>query len=426
MKKFITIFVFVLCYSAAVHAQAASDVASNYGGIWGSSDNGGNGFLGWNVTSNNGGGLYAGTFIGSSTDGAGNINTSGVSFGLYANPSGAFVNASRSFIAALGVTNIFTFRMALNYDNGNKGFNLISGTLGEVFNFNVGTGASVSSANATLTPGSGAGYNYGGNDAVIDVTITMLSTSSFQYSISRTSSQGFQGVLFSGTVTGATQSITGFQFYVAGTDAGGAAQNNLYFNHLSVSGDPLPVELTSFNATIRNGFVDLKWETATEVNNHGFEVERKSVTSDWSKIGFVDGHGTSNSPKFYKYSDKPSGTGKFSYRLKQIDNDGQFEYSPVVEVLVDNLPNGFVLEQNYPNPFNPETSIRFALKEDTKASLKVFNAMGEEVTTLFDGIAEAGRYYDVKFSGNDLSSGFYIYKLVAGEYVSVKKMLLMK
>ncbi len=188
----------------------------------------------------------------------------------------------------------------------------------------------------------------------------------------------------------------------------------------------LPVELTSFNATHKKGIVDLKWETATEINNNGFEVERKSASAEWSKIGFVEGHGSTNSPKYYSFSDKPSGTGKFSYRLKQIDNDGSFEYSPIVEVLVDNLPNGFVLEQNYPNPFNPETSIRFALKQDTKASLKVFNAMGEEVATLFDGIAEAGRYYDVKFSGNDLASGFYIYKLVAGEYVSVKKMLLMK
>jgi len=194
------------------------------------------------------------------------------------------------------------------------------------------------------------------------------------------------------------------------------------------AGEPtaLPVELTSFIATTKNGMVDLKWETATEVNNHGFEVERKSPHTDWSKIGFVEGHGTSNSPKYYGYSDKPVGSGKFSYRLKQIDNDGRFEYSPVVEVMVDNLPNGFVLEQNYPNPFNPETSIRFALKEDTRASLKVFNAMGEEVATLFEGIAEAGRYYDLKFNANHLASGLYIYKLIAGEHVSVKKMVLMK
>jgi len=192
------------------------------------------------------------------------------------------------------------------------------------------------------------------------------------------------------------------------------------------SNGALPVELTSFNAAIRNGLVDLKWETATEVNNYGFEVERKSTNADWSKIGFVEGHGSTNSPKYYSYSDKPEGTGKIAYRLKQIDNDGQFEYSPEVEVLVDNLPNGFVLEQNYPNPFNPETSIRFALKEDTKATLKVYNSLGAEIATLFDGTAEAGRYYDVKFGGSELASGFYIYKLVAGEYVSVKKMLLMK
>ncbi|MBN8544568.1 MAG: T9SS type A sorting domain-containing protein [Ignavibacteria bacterium] len=193
-------------------------------------------------------------------------------------------------------------------------------------------------------------------------------------------------------------------------------------------GEPsaLPVELSSFNAKVSAGTVLLDWETKTEMNNYGFEVERKLVNSDWTKIGFVEGYGMSNSPKFYSFKDRPSGTGKISYRLKQIDNDGQFEYSPVVEVLVDNLPNGFVLEQNYPNPFNPETSIRFALKEDTKATLKVYNSLGAEVVVLFDGTAEAGRYYDLKFGGNELASGFYIYKLVAGDYVSVKKMLLMK
>ncbi|MBN8544564.1 MAG: T9SS type A sorting domain-containing protein [Ignavibacteria bacterium] len=190
---------------------------------------------------------------------------------------------------------------------------------------------------------------------------------------------------------------------------------------------PLPVELTSFTAKVSdNGTVHLNWETATEVSNYGFEIERKSVSSDWIKIGFVEGHGTTNSPKYYSYTDKPVATGKITYRLKQIDNDGQFEYSPEVEILVENLLNGFVLEQNYPNPFNPETSIRFVLKKDTKATLKVYNSLGAEIATLFDGTAEAGRYYDVKFGGGDLASGFYFYRLVAGEYVSVKKMLLMK
>lgn len=205
------------------------------------------------------------------------------------------------------------------------------------------------------------------------------------------------------------------------------ASNQTSFSSFT-GGEPsaLPVELSAFNAKVSAGTVLLDWETKTEMNNYGFEVERKLMNSDWSKIGFVEGSGMSNSPKFYSFKDKPSGTGKIAYRLKQIDNDGRFEYSPVVEVLVDNLPNGFVLEQNYPNPFNPETSIRFALKEDTKATLKVYNSLGAEVATLFDGIAEAGRYYDVKFGSADLASGFYIYKLVAGDFVSVKKMLLMK
>ncbi len=189
---------------------------------------------------------------------------------------------------------------------------------------------------------------------------------------------------------------------------------------------PLPVELTSFTASVRNNMVNLNWETATEVDNYGFDIERKDNNSNWTKIGFVEGHTTSNSPKYYAFSDKPSGSTKFSYRLKQIDNDGKFEYSKEVEVLIDNLPNGYLLEQNYPNPFNPETSIKFVLKENTKATLKVYNLMGELVATLFDGIADAGRYYDIKFTGTNLASGFYIYTLDAGKYRQTRKMMLLK
>ncbi|MBN8547133.1 MAG: T9SS type A sorting domain-containing protein [Ignavibacteria bacterium] len=189
---------------------------------------------------------------------------------------------------------------------------------------------------------------------------------------------------------------------------------------------PLPVELISFTASVRNNTVQLNWETATEVDNYGFEIERKDNSTVWTKIGFVEGHYTSNSPKYYNFSDKPTGSGKYSYRLKQIDNDGEFEYSKEVEVLIDNLPNGYLLEQNYPNPFNPETSIKFVLKENTKATLKVYNLMGELVATLFDGIADAGRYYDIKFTGTNLASGFYIYTLDAGKYRQTRKMILLK
>lgn len=235
-KLLVTAAALLACTSA--YALVANDNASNYGGSWTDASNGGTGFLAWLISGNNDGtSLFAGTFIGDSTAGAGDINTSGVSFGLYANPSDAFVNADRGFATSLVSGDAFSFQLGVNFDNGNKGFNLFAGTQGEVFNFNVGGGGSVSSANATLNPGSGAGYDYGGNDAVIDVSITMTSNTAFNYLITRTSSQGNQGTLFSGSVTNLTDNVTGFRFYNSGTD-NGINQNNLYVNNLSVVPEP--------------------------------------------------------------------------------------------------------------------------------------------------------------------------------------------
>jgi hypothetical protein len=220
------------------HAAVVHDVASNYGGSFLNGDNGGTGFLPWSISQNNGGSLFAGSFIGDSTSGAGDINTTAnSSFGLFANPTAAFVDASRAFATSLATGETFSFDLAVNLDNGTKGFNLFAGSQGEVMNFNILGGASVSSSNTTLNPGSGAGYDYGGNDAVIEVAISVLSATQFGYQISRTSSQGIQGSLFSGTVSGLTDSLSGFAFYVAGTDSG-AAQNNLYFNNLQVVPEP--------------------------------------------------------------------------------------------------------------------------------------------------------------------------------------------
>ena len=191
----------------------------------------------------------------------------------------------------------------------------------------------------------------------------------------------------------------------------------------------LPVELSSFTGRVIGDKINLKWVTATEVNNYGFDVERKSnvkgqTSNDWMKIGFVKGNGNSNSPKQYSFTDdNPAGSNKFSYRLKQIDNDGQYKYSEKIEI--DLVPNVYALYQNYPNPFNPSTTISYALPESGNITLKIFNSLGEEVATLVNGYTEAG-VHTVSFSAKHLPSGIYIYQLCSNGNSLSKKMLLMK
>ena len=192
---------------------------------------------------------------------------------------------------------------------------------------------------------------------------------------------------------------------------------------------PLPVELTSFTAVVNKNSVELKWHTATEVNNYGFEVERirnyELGIRNWEKIGFVNGNGNSNSSKDYSFVDKTNSKGKYAYRLKQIDNDGKYKYSKEVEVDLG-TPKEFLLAQNYPNPFNPSTVIKFVVSENGKAVLKVYNTLGSEVTTLFNGNALANQVYEVNFNAANLPSGVYFYKLQLGNKLSIKKMLLLK
>jgi hypothetical protein len=191
---------------------------------------------------------------------------------------------------------------------------------------------------------------------------------------------------------------------------------------------PLPVELSSFSGIFQNGKVNLLWKTETEVNNYGFEIERtaSSRNTDWKNIGFVEGHGNSNSPKLYEFADESEISGKHYYRLKQIDNDGSFEYSDVVEVDVPTLQDYAILEQNYPNPFNPETKIRFTVNDDTHISLKIFDVVGSEIAEIFNDKVESGKLYEVNFSGLYLSSGFYFYSLISEKNIKTKKMLLIK
>jgi hypothetical protein len=211
--------------------------------------------------------------------------------------------------------------------------------------------------------------------------------------------------------------------------------NTLYVGG-SVYGGPLPVELSSFSAVILENGVKLKWRTETEVSNYGFEIERgqrskvKSQT-EWIKIGFVEGYGNSNSPKDYSFVDvnitagKPAyRTGKYSYRLKQVDTDGKFEYSKVIEVDLGS-PVNFELSQNYPNPFNPSTTIRFSLTESSFINLTIFNSLGEKVEELVNEVKEPG-IHTIEFNAEDLPSGTYFYRLQANYFTQIKKMILVK
>ena len=219
----------------------------------------------------------------------------------------------------------------------------------------------------------------------------------------------------------------------ASTSGTGIVPNNTWgygkLDVLAASELPLPVELSSFTATTIGSSVKLIWETATEVNNYGFEVERKSevkgqTSNGWEKIGFVNGNGNSNSPKNYLYVDSKISSGKYSYRLKQIDNDGKFEYSSLVEVDLGN-PTEYSLEQNYPNPFNPNTTISFSLPEAANVKIKLFDLLGQKVQTIIDETKEAGTH-SINFNAQNLNSGVYIYKIESGPFVQSRKMIYLK
>jgi hypothetical protein len=190
----------------------------------------------------------------------------------------------------------------------------------------------------------------------------------------------------------------------------------------------IPVELTAFTAKANGLDVELNWTTATELNNYGFEIQRKAQ-DDFITIGFVKGKGSTTEQNDYRYVDKDLTEGSYIYRLKQLDYSGAYHYSDEIEVDV-NGPKVFYIEQNYPNPFNPSTKIRFNLAVNSKVSLKIFNLIGEEIAEILKGDLNSGRQ-EVEFNADNLNSGIYIYKIEAiGEdgssFVSAKKMTLIK
>jgi hypothetical protein len=191
----------------------------------------------------------------------------------------------------------------------------------------------------------------------------------------------------------------------------------------------IPVELSAFTAKADRDNVIVEWQTATETNNQGFELQRKREGAEgWAVAGYVSGKGTTTERQSYQYVDKQLKAGKYIYRLKQIDLDGTIEYSQEIEVEVS-VPDEYVLYQNYPNPFNPSTTIEFSLPEKSEVVLSIYNSLGEKVRELVNGSMEAG-YQRVVFDARELPSGTYVYQINAKgstkSFIQSKKMTLVK
>jgi hypothetical protein len=247
-------------------------------------------------------------------------------------------------------------------------------------------------------------------------------------------------------VTGRIQDIitgTLIDVAMAGTDSF-TVTNPSAFSKLKMQvtyDTALPIQLASFTGTVINGNVELRWVTLSEVNNLGFYVQRKRPGDpDFMEIpgSFIPGHGTTNEPHTYIFTDSSPGVGLWLYRLKQVDLSGPVHYSDPIQVDVltsvepPNVPPGFSLQQNYPNPFNPETRIRFSIPVGVqhaepiqRVQLKVYNLLGQEIATLVDEELSAGEHH-VTFDASGLTSGVYLYQLRAGGLVQTRKLTVMK
>lgn len=197
----------------------------------------------------------------------------------------------------------------------------------------------------------------------------------------------------------------------------------------------LPVQLASFTGSyISASSVRLRWRTVSEQNNYGFYVERRHThVTEWTELqgSFIPGRGTTSIPQEYSYTDNSAPGGPLSYRLRQVDLDGSVQYSDPIIVtsptsVTETAPLRFALLQNYPNPFNPSTSIKFSVEQTDRATLTVYDALGQHVATLFDGIAEVGQYYQIRFIAENLSSGVYFYRLESGKQSDMRKLLLLR
>jgi hypothetical protein len=192
---------------------------------------------------------------------------------------------------------------------------------------------------------------------------------------------------------------------------------------------PIPVELSMLKAEFKMNSVKLIWKTATEVKNYGFEIQRLVISgkcTEFEKIGFVEGYGNSNSPKDYSFTDENVPCGKVQYRLKQIDTDGKYEYSKTIEIEIQAIIKEFSLFQNYPNPFNPVTTIKYSLPVSGSVTIKIYDVLGNEITTLINNVIKEPGYHSLEFNAKLLPSGIYFYKLTTNGFSFTRKLMLLK
>jgi len=220
--------------------------------------------------------------------------------------------------------------------------------------------------------------------------------------------------------------VAGF-VYDAYFDDDAIGKNSLKPDEISIlmkSNIPSPVELSSFNSIVNTSNVTLNWSTSSEENNSGFEVHRMR-NNEWVNVGFINGNGNSASVNNYSFEDRNLNSGKYNYRLKQIDYNGNFKFYDLENEVVVGVPDKYSLSQNYPNPFNPNTTIKYDLPKAGVVTVKIYDVNGREMRTLLNENKEAG-YYTIQFNASDLSSGVYFYRIQSADFVSTKKMVLLK
>lgn len=187
----------------------------------------------------------------------------------------------------------------------------------------------------------------------------------------------------------------------------------------------LPVELTRFDAVLDAREALLTWETASETNNAGFEIQHRYLDAAFEPLGFVEGYGTTEQPQAYRYRIDDLEPGRHAFRLRQIDFDGTFEYSPEVEVLVE-MVERFVIEPVYPNPFNPEAQFRFALQREQQVRVDLYDMLGRRVKALYEGRPPAGQMHTVRIDGGTLPSGLYVVRVQGETFAETQQVLLLK